>query len=99
MSASSKNNCIKNNLIQIQKTLVNISIQAYNFKLKRIPSSFKHFYAEKQNVIYHPIPYNWLSLSIGYQAVTIMNHCYYYFDDPWKVKTLYVIIMHVRISE
>ena len=52
MCASSKNNCIKNNLFQIQKTLVNIPIQAYNFKLKRIPSSFKHFYAEKQNVMF-----------------------------------------------
>ena len=90
MCASSKNNCIKNNLFQIQKTLVNIPIQAYNFKLKRIPSSFKHFYAEKQYVMF---------IILGYQAVTIMNHCYYYFDDPWKVKALYVIIMHVRILE
>ena len=37
----------KNNLFQIQKTLVNVPIRAYNFKIKRIPSRFKHFYAEK----------------------------------------------------
>ena len=42
----------------MQKLFVNILIRAYNFKMKRIPSSFKHFYAEKQNVMfYHPTPY------------------------------------------
>ena len=32
-------------------------------------------------------------------AVTILNYCCYYFDGPWKVKALYVIIMsrkHLR---
>ena len=43
--------------------------------------------------VYHPIPYNWPSLFIGRPTVTTMNHCYYYFDGPWKVKVLYVIIM------
>ena len=33
------------------------------------------------------------SLSVGHQTETIMNYCCYYFDDPWKVKALYVIIM------
>ena len=99
---SSKTNSFKNNIFQMQKLLVNILIRAYNFKMKRIPSSFKHFYAKKQNVMfYHPTPYNCPSLFIGHQTVAIMNHCCYYFDGPWKVKALYVIIMsrtHFRVN-
>ena len=34
------------------QSYVNIPNRAYNFKIKRIPSSFKHFYAEKWNVMF-----------------------------------------------
>ena len=47
MCASSKNNSFKNNFFQIKINLLNIPIRAYNFKIKRIPSSLKHFYAKK----------------------------------------------------
>ena len=49
----------------------------------------------------HPIPYKCPSLSIDHQTVTIMNHCCYYFDSPWKGKALFVIIMprtHFRVN-
>ena len=32
-------------------------------------------------------------VTIVNQTVTIMNHCCYYFDGPWKLKAQYVIIM------
>ena len=41
------------------------------------------------------------TVTIVNQTVTIMNHCCYYFDGPWKVKALHVIIMsrtHFRVN-
>ena len=92
-------NSFKNNLFQIQKVLVNIPVRAYNFKN---PQQLQTFLRRKiKSYVYHPIPYNWPSLSIGYQAVAIMNHCCYYFDDLWTVKALCLIIMsrtHFRVN-
>ena len=92
-------NSFKNNLFQIQKVLVNIPVRAYNFKN---PQQLQTFLRRKiKCYVYHPIPYNWRSFSIGDQTVAIMDHCCYYFDSPWKVKALYAITMsraHFRVN-
>ena len=41
---------------------------------------------------YLPTPYNWPSLFIDHQTVTIMNQCCYLFDGLWKVKAKYIVL-------
>ena len=76
-----------NYLFQIQINLINISTRAYNFKIKRIPSSLNIFtQRNKRCYVCLPIPCNQPSLSKYHQTVTIMNHCCYCFDGLLKMK-------------
>ena len=81
----------KKYIFQIQIILVNIPTWAYIFKIKRIPSSLNIFTSKnKRCYVYLPIQYNWPSLFRDHQTLTIMNHCCYCFDGPWKVEAEYI---------
>ena len=81
--AYSKNNY----LFHIYVILVNIPTRAYNFKIKRIQSSWGIFTRKnKRRFVYFLIPYNRPPLSRGHLTATIMNHCCYCFDGLWKIK-------------
>ena len=60
---------------QLQIISLNIPTRTYSFKIKRIPSSLKLFTQKSKRCCNDlSIPYNWPSLSRGYQTVTMMNH-------------------------
>ena len=53
-------------------------------------------------ILYHKIVlFTFKTVTTVNQTVIIMNHCYPYFDGPWKVKALHVTIMsctHFRVN-